>query len=122
MQPIKKVLGILVLVASGISLGHGQRASEIYIPIGKSPGLSHTHTIIETISAIDPYNQTVVTDNQTILITDSTRIWLDRTKLAESNSIGSFTDLLPGRTIEVLLLESDDAMIADWVKVEIPQE
>jgi hypothetical protein len=122
MQPIKQVMAILVLVASSIPLALGQLASEIYIPIGKSPGLSHIHTIIGIISAIDPYYRTVVTDNQTILIKDSTRIWLDRTKRAESNSIGSFTDLLPGRTIEVLLLASDDAMIADWVKVEIPRE
>jgi len=113
---------ITILLISGVSVGYTQLASEMLIPIGKSPGLSHIHTTIETITVIDILAHTVTTNNRTITISDSTRIWLDHSKQAMRNTIGSFKDLVPGRTIEVLLLNVDDKTVTNWVKVEVPPE
>lgn len=106
---------------------YGQEATEIYIPIGASPGVSSIASIIGKVAAVDEPNKTLsVTDSTgtyTIAITDETHIWLDRSKVQQANQTGSVSDLEPGLTVEVKHKEParSSSVTADWIKVEIPK-
>jgi hypothetical protein len=102
---------------------HGQKATERYIPIGQSPGVSRTHTWIGEITEVDARARTVtIADSagtHTVQITEKTRIWLDRSKLKKTNLTGRFADLQKGRMVEVKYESPERRDAADWVKVEI---
>lgn len=117
--------GVAIAVL-GMSLhAHGQKATERYIPIGESPGVSQKLTSIGEIADVDQLKRTVTlrgaSGQQTITITDTTRIWLDRTKMKQTNLTGTFADLQKGRRVEVKYQDPDRRQVADWVKVEITQ-
>lgn len=116
---------IAVTLLCGTSYAHGQKATEQYIPIGQSPGLSGKHTYIGMISDTDPRALTITTADRTpgrrtLKITGKTRIWLDRSKLKLTNLSGSFADLQKGRRVEVKYADPERRQ-AEWVKVEILQ-
>ena len=115
------LMAIALLCA--ISGAHAQKATERYIPIGRSPGLSGKYTSIGTIAEVNASDQTMTmadsTGSHTMQISKQTRIWLDRTGLKQSNTTGSFADLQKGRRIEVKYLDHDRRQKADWIKVEI---
>lgn len=116
----------LVIAVFGITLhAHGQKATERYIPIGQSPGVSQKVTSIGDIAEVDEPKRTVTilepAGRRTVSITDSTRIWLDRTKLKQTNLTGTFADLQRGRRVEVKFQDAERRQVADWVKVEITQ-
>ena len=46
------------------------------------------------------------------------KIWLDRSKLKQTNLVGGFADLKSGSTIEVKFVDSKQKRFADWVKIE----
>lgn len=106
---------------------HGQKATEQYIPIGQSPGVSHPHrySTIGVIASVDPAVRTVTVADpagpRTVRLTDKTRIFLDRSKLKLTNLAGTFADLQKGRLVEVKYLDPERREVADWVKVEITQ-
>ncbi len=105
MRILLSVTGILVALLGTISHAHGQKATEQFIPIGQSPGLSQKYTSIGEIAAVDPAARTVTVADaagrRTVRVTDKTRIWIDRTRIKQSNLSGSFADLQPGRRAEV---------------------
>jgi len=116
---------VLIAALGGIPPAHGQEATERYIPIGQSPGVSGTLTSIGEIAEVDPRERTVTiaeaAGRRTVRITDKTRIWIDRSKLKLTNLTGSFGDLEKGRLMEVKYEDPADRQIADWVKVEAKQ-
>jgi len=123
MRIVLIVFGVAIAVL-GISLhAHGQKATERYIPIGQSPGVSQKLTSIGEIADVDPLKRTVTllgpAGQHTVSIADSTRIWLDRTKIKQTNLTGTFADLQKGRRIEVKYQDPERRQVADWVKVEI---
>jgi len=114
----------VVIAIFGMTLhAHGQKATERYIPLGQSPGVSHKLTSIGQIVDVDTPARTVTivepAGRRTVSINDTTRIWLDRTKLKETNVTGNFADLQKGRRVEVKYADPQRRQIADWVKVEI---
>jgi hypothetical protein len=102
-----------------------QRATERYIPIGQSPGLSGKHTVIGTISAVDVKGRTLTcsyeTSTITMKVTDRTKIWLDKSKVKQANLAGSFTDCIVGRRMEAKYVDNDRRAGAEveWIKVQI---
>ena len=125
MRTVLIVSGVII-AALGMSLhAHGQKATERYIPIGQSPGVSQKLTSIGEIADVDQLKRTVTllgpAGQHTVSITDSTRIWLDRTKLKQTNLTGTFADLQKGRRIEVKYQDAQTRQVADWIKVEITQ-
>ena len=118
-------IGAAIVLLGATSHAHGQKETERYIPLGQSPGLSQKVTSIGKIAAVDPRAQTVTitepSGRHTVKITAGTRIWLDRTKLKETNTSGSFADLQQGRKVEVKFQDPKRREVAEWVKVEIPQ-
>jgi hypothetical protein len=114
--------GLLALLCAS-SLAHGQKATEQYIPVGQSPGVSLKYSSIGEVTAVNPVARTVTIADpagpRTVRITEKTRIWLDRTKRKETNVSGRFEDLQPGRRVEVKYADPARRDVAEWVKIEI---
>lgn len=97
----------------------GQQATEVYIPIGKSPGVSGVSSVIGTVRKVDYAAHTLVVRSTQKIVTvemdTQTDYYLDRSDRRLSNSTGDMYDCKVGRTIEVKL--ADDGT-ADWVKID----
>ena len=118
-------IGVLVTLFVGLPDAQAQKASEIYIPMGQSPGLSGKYTEVGKIDAANDQDQTITMTNSsgsyTVEITESTKIWLDRSKVQLTNEKGSFTDLQAGRTIEVKHKDNDPEGPVEWIKVQVTE-
>ncbi len=118
-------VGVLVTLFVGLSDVQAQRASEIFIPIGQSPGLSGKYTEIGEIDAANAQDQTITMTNSsgsyTVEITESTNIWLDRSKLQLTNQKGAFVDCQTGRTIEIKYKDNDPGGPVEWIKVQVTE-
>ena len=119
---------IVVALLWGTSFAHGQKSTEQYIPIGQSPGLSGKYSSIGSIADVNARARTItitIPDSagpKVVQITDTTRIWLDRSKLKKSNISGKFADLVKGRRVEVMVGYPDRRDVAEWIKVEVAQQ
>jgi hypothetical protein len=116
-------IAMSVLLASAFVPGFGQRTTEQFIPIGKSPGLSGKHSSIGEIETYDAESRalTIVTPagKQTLALTDQTRIWLDRSKQKLASAKGEVAELKKGRKVEVKYADAERKTGAEWIKVEI---
>ena len=123
MRALLNAAGLAIALLGAISHAHGQKETELYIPIGQSPGLSQKYTSIGEIAEVDPRAKTVTiadpAGRRTVKITEKTRIWLDRSKLKRTNLPGSFDDLQKGRRVEVKYEDPQRRDVAEWVKVEV---
>lgn len=119
------VIGIAVLLWGSAPSAHGQRATEMYIPVGQSPGLSGKYTMIGKIETINAQGRIVTiagpSGTYTATITTRTKIWVDRSKLRLTNQKGTFSDLQKGLTVEVKYEDSKQMGrgAAEWVKVQL---
>jgi hypothetical protein len=125
MRRLGFALTALALVAGAPALAH--RATERYIPIGASPGVSGKVTYIGVVESMDRAARTVrVKDGERSLgmtCNEKTRFWLDRSKLRKTNLEGSIADCQPGRRIEIRFVDDDrEAAVAAWVKIEITED
>lgn len=105
----------------GMSSVYGQQTTERYIPIGQSPGISGKYSYIGEIVSVDAAAHTIVVSSdrgrKTIIVTPETKIWLDRSTLKQTNTIGSYDDCEAGRRVEVMHIRDDDG-VAAWIKIE----
>jgi hypothetical protein len=114
---------ILVLSVVGVAEVQAQRATEQFIPVGQSPGVSGVYSYLGECEAVDEQGQTVTMreaqgQRRTVTVGPATRIWLDRSAAKESNQQGSFHDLLRGHRMEVLVApERPDTAV--WIKVVV---
>ncbi len=117
-------LGLLLVLPV---LTHAQQAMEMYIPIGASVGVSNISSVIGKVAAVDERNKTFTINDAsgilTIAVPDNTPVWLDRSKVGDSNQIGSTADLKAEMTVEVKYREAtrSPALTAEWIKIEIPR-
>ena len=123
----KLLAGVAVM---GLWLGclaqvHGQEMTEMYIPIGQSPGVSGKSSLIGTIDSVNLQKQTLavsgLTGIQAVVLTERTRIWLDRTQARLSNQVGTLANLQKGLKVEVKFRDADQKRIAEWVKVQVTE-
>ena len=112
---------LILLLLSSISFSYAQKAAEIFIPIGKSPGLSYKYTYIGKIESVNKQNQTIKTDGHNIKVSRDTKIWLDRTALKATNVVGHFDDLHSGHEVEIKYVNADQKQVAEWIKVKVTQ-
>lgn len=114
-------IGVIVTLLGATPYAYGQKATEQYIPLGQSPGLSQIYTSIGRIQGVDAEKRTVTVANasgtRTVTVTERTAIWIDRTALKLSSETGRFADLRAGRTIEVKYEDPDRKAFAEWIKV-----
>ena len=116
-------LAIVVMVLGGTLEASGQQATEMFIPIGQSPGLSNKGSVIGTLESVDPGKQMVTISSssgaQTVGITDRTMIWLDRSEQKQPNQDGAINDLQKGRKIEIKVRKDELKAVAEWIKVQV---
>lgn len=129
MKKLKKCLGLLLVMvlALGMLNAKAQKATEIFIPIGESPGVSGLYSKIGTVSSVSEEAQTfMISDSlqqsHSVIVTDSSSIWLDCTMIKEKNVTGSFSDIKEEVLLEVKYFRAADSSytdIAEWIKIQI---
>lgn len=116
-------LAIVIVTLGGAIEASGQQATEMFIPIGQSPGLSNKESVIGTLELVDPGNRMVTISGssgaQTVGITDQTMIWLDRSEQKQPNQNGGINDLQKGRKIEIKARKGEVKAVAEWIKVQV---
>jgi len=115
---------LLVLLLTATMPAAAQRATERFIPLGESPGLSGTRTDMGVIVSADAQANTVTFgaggEQHTVRLTPQTNIWIDRTRYGKPNLSGRFEDLMAGRAVEVRYADPTARETAAWIKV-VPQ-
>ncbi len=101
-----------------------QKATEMFIPMGQSAGLSGRHTLLARVQTVNEAQRslTLLQDgtSHTVKLGAQTPVWLDRSKLQQSNSVGALADAKPGMTVEVKFLKNNRAAgDAEWVKLQV---
>lgn len=121
------VAGVSALLGGAVPAVSAQEMTERYIPIGASPGLSGKSTVIGTLQSVNAREQTCAVAGATgatrVKVTERTKIWLDRSKLRQTNLEGTFADLRPGATVEVKPEDNPRGVAggpAEWIKVQVP--
>ena len=119
MRPISRTITIaLGLLISAVAFSHP--ATERYIPIGESPGVSNVKSYVGTILSVrttaNGFTISVEDGEKLIEVTEETKIYLD-TGRGKSNRIGTEEDCQVGRKIEVYLHEDGTV---HWVKIRVP--
>lgn len=115
------VLGLLVAAWLTAMPAVAQRATERFIPLGESPGLSQAKTLLGRIESADVERGVLTLETSggrhEVAVGGATRIWLDRTGLGRSNIRGTLADCQPSRMVEVKLEQGSET--AEWVKVRL---
>jgi hypothetical protein len=106
-----------------VQVATAQHLTEQHIPVGAYPELVGAYVMICTIVAIDPRARTITVQKdgseRHYRVTDDTKIWLDRSRLAQPTAEGSLADVLPGLAAEVRSVGPEQPDVAYWVKVQI---
>jgi hypothetical protein len=122
MWPCVRAAGLALLLLCAGAPARAQKATERYIPIGRSPGVSQKYASIGTIDSVSLVHKTITIAeagaSRTIAITNRTRIWLDRSKLRQPSLTGRFEDLRVGRKAEIKYVDPKTQLVAEWIKVE----
>lgn len=112
------LIGIGLFLVTGVG---SHPATERYIPIGYWASVSGPATYTGKIETHNSKTHSMRIKSSSgmknVVITPTTRIWLDRSSLKLTNLKGGYADCQPGRTVEVRLRENGTE--ADWVKVQI---
>lgn len=119
-------VGMGVLLGVGLPAASGNEMTERFIPVGQSPGLSGKYTVIGKLQSVNAREQTCAVAGPAgalnVKVTERTKIWLDRSKLRQTNLKGTFADLRPGATVEVKPEDHQRGVSsgpAEWIKVEV---
>ena len=106
-----------------IPCAYAEKSTELSIPIGQSPGLSNVYTVIGNIDAVDYQNQILKMSNNsgsyTVKVMDNTWIYLDKSKIQQTNLYGTFSDCKKGIKAEVKFDQDSQGRPAEWIKLEI---
>lgn len=112
---------IAILLATQVS-GFAQKTTELYIPIGQSPGLSGKHTLIGKIVQVNALNNTITmadaSGTYSVAMVPSTPIYLDKSKAGLPSSQGALADCKAGDSIEVKFVDNARSKPAEWIKVQ----
>ena len=102
---------------------HAQKETEVFIPIGQSPGVSGKHSLMGKVESVSINDSTMSirqeTGIKTLKMTEQTKIYLDKSKLNQQNKKGTYADLKPGMTTEVKYVDNKPGNPIDWIKVKI---
>lgn len=110
-------------MAGSATAALGQKSTEIFIPIGQSPGLSGKHTVIARVQVVDAAQRSMtVVDAAGAVVTvradPKTAVWLDRSQVKLPNRKGDLSDCRKDMTVEVKYRNNDaGATAVEWIKV-----
>jgi hypothetical protein len=118
----KARLFTVILCAVSFCL-HAQKTTELYIPCGKSPGVSGKYSVMGKIETIKTGDSTITikqeTGTKSMQWTKATIIYLDKSKLKLQNKKGSWADVKPGMTAEVKYIDNKSGNKVEWIKIRI---
>ena len=101
----------------------GQKATEVFIPIGKSPGLSGKYTVMGTIEDVNYKNRTLTmshgANRYNVSVTDRTKIYLDKSQLSKKSTYGTMADCKQGIIAEVKFEDNMRGKPAEWIKLQV---
>ena len=124
----RSLLMIIVLLATA-SAAHAQKATEIYIPIGRSPGLSGKVTVTGSIDTVDDHTMIMSVRGAgggwRAVLTDRSKIYIDRSAQRRPNRYGTADDCRPGLYCEIKYVGDDAAALRgrddpgeiEWIKI-----
>ena len=119
------VTGIFIIVFAMAPVILAEKATELYIPVGKSPGLSGKYSATGRIQQVNYQNNTLTMSSgsgtYTVKVSERTMIYLDRSKMRQSNLYGSFADCKKGMMLEVRFEKDERGRPAEWIKLEMHQ-
>ncbi len=119
------IIGIICFLVLGAFSAHAEKSTELYIPIGQSPGLSGEYTVLGKIDQVNPQNRTLkmsgASGSYTVKLTESTSIYLDRSKVQRTNTYGNLADCKVGDTVEVKFEDNSRNKPIEWIKVQKSQ-
>jgi hypothetical protein len=122
------VAGLALLTLAGDAAA--QKATEIYIPIGKSPGLSGRSTVIGRVTRIGAagaagHTITVTSPSRTWTgtIDDQTKVYLDRSGLRLPNLYGTKSDCREGALVEMKYKgkPGEEGATVEWIKIQMKE-
>lgn len=98
-------------------------ATERYIPIGESPGVSGIKSYVGTIRSVDEVTRTGLTmrlgaEGKVVKVDRETMIYLQKVDPRKSNTLGSYADCEAGRLAEAYLADDGTAI---WVKIQVQE-
>jgi hypothetical protein len=112
---IISLIGILLAVPAA---GFAQKTTELYIPIGQSPGLSGKHTLVGKIVLNNTITMADAAGTFSVTMVPGTPIYLDKSKAGLPNSQGALADCKAGDSIEVKFVDNARSKPAEWIKVQ----
>ena len=103
---------------------YAQKETELFIPIGQSPGVSgklsamgRCETIIPRDSAINFMQEPG--GMKRCKLSKCSAIYLDKSKLKLTNTKGTLADIKPGSMIEVKYVDNKPDGLIEWIKVQV---
>ena len=105
-----------------------QKETEVFIPIGASPGISGEHSIIGKIDSLefDSLNMKYIVElkgmNMAIQGDSSTVIYIDNSDKKKQSVIGDYSDMKIGQLAEVKFRKPSSLGVAEWIKVRPKQQ
>jgi hypothetical protein len=116
---------IICTMMIGVFSAQAEKTTELYIPIGQSPGVSGEYTVMGKIDQVDSQNQTIKmsgpSGSYTVKLTKHTSIYLDRSQVKRPNTYGTLSDCHAGNLVEVKFEENSPNKPVEWIKVQTSQ-
>jgi hypothetical protein len=113
---------VIGLIADFAPPAPAQEATEQFIPLGQSPGLSGRYTVIGVVRDGDYEAGRIMVAadgrSHSVQVTDRTRIWIDRSAFKLPALTGAIEDCRQGLKVEVKYEDERDRVAADWIKVQ----
>jgi len=123
MKLYKKLIVFIALSCCTVGTLYAQKETEVFIPVGKSPGVSGKYSIIGKVESVNAHDSVITvaqdTNIKTLNINFHTQIYLDKSKVKQTNTKGSFTDIKQGQLIEVKYKDNKPGNSVEWLKVQI---
>ena len=119
----KKAWSLTIIFCAFSFYLHAQKETEVFIPLGKSPGVSGKYSMICKVEMVKT-NDSIMTIRQesgvmNLKMTEQTKIYLDKSKLKLQNKKGVLADIKPGMTMEVKYVDNKPSNPVDWIKLLI---
>lgn len=119
------IIGIICLLVFGAFSANAEKSTELYIPVGQSPGLSGEYTVLGKLDQVNLQNRTLkmsgASGSYTVKLTESTAIYLDHSKVKRTNTYGTLADCKVGDTVEVKFEDNSRNKPIEWIKVQKSQ-
>ena len=123
MKRNKKVIVFMVVLCCAFSSLYAQKETEVFIPLGKSPGVSGKYSVIGKVETINGSDSIITiaqdTNIKTFKIRADTKIYLDKSNLKQTNTKGSFADIKKGLMVEAKYKDNKPGDLIEWLKVQV---